>query len=397
MKKKPRSRMSSVVCQGITSAVGQRWVRTILSISVLVFSAGSAMALEDVLETSAMATSLATKSLLLDATRVGDTYVAVGERGHVIYSSDDGMTWVQGAVPVSTTLTSVYFIDGTQGWAVGHGGVVLATRDAGKTWVKQFDGHLANQMVIKAAEQRIKNLESALDAATDEDKADIEYELEEAQFNLEDAIVDAETGAGKPLLDVWFRDANHGFVVGAYGFFFKTSDGGKNWENWAHQIENRERFHLNAIGKITGDVLFLVGEAGIAYVSMDLGETWKTLDVPYDGSFFGLTGTGNVNEVLVFGLRGNVFRSVDLGRSWQSIDAGTDASLTGGSPGKGNNVTLVGVRGVVAVSNNSGESFIALERKDRLALSAVLHRTDQSLLLFGEGGVVVADSQGKDL
>ncbi|PID43096.1 MAG: photosystem I reaction center subunit IV [Proteobacteria bacterium] len=397
MKKKLFRRVLSAVCRGSVWTIVHRLRFIAFSASVLVFFTHPATALEDVLETPAMETDLATQSLLLDITLAGTTYVAVGERGHIIYSEDGGKTWAQGVVPVSTTLTAVYFVDSRHGWAVGHGGIVLHTSDAGKTWIKQLDGHLANQMVIQAARLQVEKLEARLDAAPEEGKVDIEYELEEAQYNLEDAIADAETGASKPLLDVWFKDVNNGFAVGAYGFFFKTSDGGKTWENRAHQIKNPDRFHLNAIDKIAGDALFMVGEAGIAYVSMDFGETWQSLDVPYDGSFFGLTGTGNVNELLVFGLRGHVFRSVDLGQSWKRIDSGTDASLTGGSYGKNNNVTLVGLRGVVAVSNDSGESFISIERKDRQALSAVIQKTDQTLLLFGENGVVNSDSKGKNL
>lgn len=357
----------------------------------------AAVALEDVLVTPSMATQKATESLLLDVAVAGASYVAVGERGHAIYSTDGGVTWQQGAVPVSTTLTSVFFVDEQYGWAVGHGGVILSTSDGGRQWVKQFDGNLANQMVIQAAESRVKRIESELDAAADDDKGDIEAALEEAQFALEDAKTDAATGPSKPLLDVWFKDRNLGFVVGAYGFCFKTTDGGQTWENWAPKLENPDRFHLNAIGRITGDALFLVGEGGMIFSSTDFGDSWKRLESPYEGSLFGLTGTGNVNEVLVFGLRGHVFKSVDLGRTWEKVESGTTATLSAGAPGEAGNVTLVGAQGVVAVSNNSGDSFIAKERADRLALTAIAHRKDQALLLFGEGGVVIANSKGNDL
>ncbi len=376
---------------------GQRfWMAAMISAG-LSLGSPAALALDDVLVTPSMPTQKATESLLLDVASAGSTYVAVGERGHAIYSSDGGVTWAQGSVPVSTVLTAVFFVDANNGWAVGHGGVVLGTTDGGKNWTKQFDGNLANQMVIKAAENKVGRLESEIDAASDDDKPDLEYALEEAQFGLDDAKADAATGPSKPLLDVWFKDKNNGFAVGAYGFFFRTTDGGQNWENWAPKLENPDRFHLNAIGRITGDVLFIVGEAGMVFSSTDFGESWERLESPYQGSFFGVTGTGNVNEVLAFGLRGNVFRSVDLGQTWEQSDSGTESTLVAGAPGEGGNVTLVGAQGVVAVSNNSGESFIAKERADRLALTSVAHRKDQALLLFGEGGVVIANSKGNNL
>ena len=35
----------------------------------------------------------------------------------------------------------------------------------------------------------------------------------------------------KPLLDVHFRDARHGWVAGAYGLFFETRNGGRSWSS----------------------------------------------------------------------------------------------------------------------------------------------------------------------
>ena len=53
--------------------------------------------------------------------------VAVGQRGHVVYSTDSGASWKQASVPVSSDLTAVFFVDDKQGWAVGHDGVILHT------------------------------------------------------------------------------------------------------------------------------------------------------------------------------------------------------------------------------------------------------------------------------
>src|SRR5690606_341210 len=104
--------------------------------------------------------------------------------------------------------------------------------------------------------------------------------------------------------------------IGAYGLIFKTQDGGKTWLNHAARVPNPDRFHLNSITQVTGGALFMVGEAGLILRSTDQGETWEAVESPYQGSLFGVSGTGNVNEALVFGLRGNVFRSVNLGRAW---------------------------------------------------------------------------------
>ena len=44
-----------------------------------------------------------------------DRLVAVGQRGHVVLSTDGGTTWKQATVPVSSDLAAVYFVDGREG------------------------------------------------------------------------------------------------------------------------------------------------------------------------------------------------------------------------------------------------------------------------------------------
>jgi len=62
---------------------------------------------------------LAGQSMLLDGTSSGVLITVVGERGHVLISSD-GKRWQQIIVPTRTTLTGVYFRDKQNGWVVGH-------------------------------------------------------------------------------------------------------------------------------------------------------------------------------------------------------------------------------------------------------------------------------------
>src|SRR4029077_14681745 len=76
----------------------------------------------DVLDTPAQISPLASRSLLQAVTKAGSRLIAVGQRGHIVVSSDGGKTWKQASVPVSSDLTAVFFADGMNGWAVGHDG-----------------------------------------------------------------------------------------------------------------------------------------------------------------------------------------------------------------------------------------------------------------------------------
>lgn len=347
----------------------------------------------DVLETPAMATDRAAESLLIDIAQAGERWVAVGERGHIIFSDDLGMSWQQAKVPVSALLTAVVFPDENHGWAVGHGGVVLASSDAGATWVQKMDGNIANQMVVSEAEKAVKNLEKALENANGEQQEELEYELEDAQFALEDAIADAETGPSMPLLDLWFKDKDTGYVVGAYGLFFKTTDGGQSWENLGSRLDNADRFHLNAIQHVGNDTLVIAGEAGQIFRSLDLGDSWESITSPYDGSFFGVSSNGREGQIFLFGLRGNMFFSQDNGLTWSPIDTGAQETLMTAALGAEGSMVVVGNSGVLMLSNDFGATFQLHARDDRLAILSADFLNTGELLLVGEGGVSIVDEK----
>ena len=363
----------------------------------MALAAPAAFALTDIIETPALMSDLAPESLLNDATRAGDRIVAVGERGHVIYSDDEGQTWTQAEVPVSVTLTAVDFGSDSSGWVVGHSGVVLHSGDAGATWQLQFDGLQAAELVIESREEQIAAMEERIEQAPEEEKGDLEWALDDLLFALENVQADMEIGPVNPLLDVWFEDDQHGFVVGAYGMVLRTQDGGETWEDWAPNLSNPQNFHLNSVARVTGGALVIVGEAGQVHVSVDNGDTWERRESPYDGSLFGVMGTGKVNEILAFGLRGNTLFSTDLGRSWTMVPNEGGATLNNGAVADDGRIILVGNSGAVLVSSNGGESFRAHFRNDREGVMGVVPLSGTNLLLVGEGGVMITDSRGRDL
>ena len=356
-----------------------------------------ALAVNDVLSTASLQTDLASENLLLDIAKAGDRLVTVGFRGHIIYSDDAGKTWQQAQVPVSVLLNAVSFVDDTHGWAVGHSGVILHTVDGGKTWLTQFDGNAANKMVITQAEKRVEVMQEKLDQATEDELEDLEYKFEDAQYALEDARLDAEVGASKPFLDVLFSSRKEGFAIGAYGYFFKTKDGGMTWENYGTRIQNPDRFHLNAINIIKGGALFIVGEAGIIFRSKDGGESWQTLDSPYAGSFFGVIGTHERDAVIAFGLRGNLYRSQNAGNTWIAVDSGSEGTLMSAAISQEGDISVVGNSGTVLFSKDGGRSFSEIIRGDRLSNTSAVFIEPNKIALVGENGVNISRPTGSNL
>ena len=103
----------------------------------------------DVLDLPARVSALAINSPLSGMARAGERVIAVGQRGHILFSDDSGKHWQQAVVPVSADLNAVSFPSATQGWAVGGDGVVLHSNDAGATWRKQLDGREIGALLVK--------------------------------------------------------------------------------------------------------------------------------------------------------------------------------------------------------------------------------------------------------
>ena len=249
--------------------------------------------------------SVSQRPVLLDVTRAGDRLVAVGERGVILVSSDQGKTWRQVPTPVAVTLTAVHFVTPGIGWVLGHSGVVLYTRDAGDSWVRQFDGMQASQVVLRAAQ------------------ADT---TEGAEKRLATALRFAADGADKPFLAMAFDDEMRGVIVGAYGLVFGTEDGGKTWASWLNRVPNPKGLHLNTVLRDDG-CLYLAGEQGLFLRSRDGGRTFSVIETPYRGSYFTLAAFGP-GQLVLGGLRGNAYRFDTRDDSFHKLDVPIPVTLS---------------------------------------------------------------------
>lgn len=325
-------------------------------------------AFQDVLVTPAVKSALAPASLLNGIAVAGQRVVAVGQRGHILYSDDQGKSWTQADVPVSSDLTAVHFASPTSGWAVGHDGVVLASRDSGTTWVKQLDGWSAGK--------RIKDYYAAhppLDLAGGPEAL--------AQFQA-DATRFAEEGADKPFLDVWFENESTGYVVGLFNLIFRTTDGGKTWDPCLDRTDNPKLFHFYGIRSVAGD-LYLVGEQGMVLRFDPTTQRFQALSIDYQGTFFGMIGKGT--SLFVFGLRGHVFRSDDRGDHWEPVETGVAAAITAAALSADGRFALLAQNGQVLLSTEDGRSFIPLQGP-RSPASAAVSVVPGELIVVGERG-----------
>ena len=350
--------------------------------AVLFLMSGYSYALNDEFLLPAVKSKKALSIQLNDITNAGNQLVAVGKKGHILFSQDSGVSWEQANVPVSVSLTSVYFPSPDNGWAVGQDGIVLHTADGGKTWVEQFNGLKGLAANVAHAKAVVKEEETELMHATAEEKSLIEAELENNRYIMEDyADAAGDNYCCSPLLDVWFKNETKGFVIGSYGAIYHTRNGGATWTPWWDHIDNPDCLHLNGISEANG-AIFIVGESGGIYRSMDDGNSFNAVSSPYDGTFFGVISSPAKEWVIAFGLRGNYVCSDDLGETWRHYQAMTGV-LSGAALAADGSITIVSYSGN-ALSGVCGE-FVT--KKIGGCLIGVAEAPDGHLVVVGLGGV----------
>lgn len=372
-----RRKVARCTCQLPRKASGRLLPARVMGLVLLAACAAiggevSASDFRDPMQVPARMSSQASQGLLAAVARAGDRLVAVGQRGHIVVSADGGHSWLQSRVPVSSDLTSVFFVDAAKGWAVGHDGVILHSNNGGESWELQLDGLRANDLLLAAMERKYGTATAS----------------EEGQRFLAEAQRYTEQGADKPFLDVWFADGKTGYAVGAYNLIFRTDDGGKNWVPWFDRTENPKFFNLNAIRQGPGG-LYVVGEGGLVMRLDASSEKFRMLQTPYSGSFFGIVAGAN-SSLLVFGLRGNVYRSENEGRDWEKVATALPATVVAGMSDAGGSIYLADLGGRVVASSDGGRTFATLPIERAMPLAGIADAGGGRIALVGPRGVAVA-------
>lgn len=274
---------------------------------------------------------------MLGAARAGKRIVSVGDHGAILLSDDDGRSFRQaGRVPVSSALTSVYFVDDKTGWATGHWGVILHTVDGGQTWTLQRS-----------------------DLASDQ-----------------------------PLFSVYFSDPREGWAIGLWSLMLHTMDGGVTWEKIALPPgpgSKKADRNLYGIFADKQGGLYVAAERGALLVSRDKGATWTYVETGYQGSFWCGAALPS-GTLLVGGLRGTLYRSIDGGSTWTRAHSEYRSSITAIVPRRDGTVSAVALDGVELVSHDDGATFAGAQRPDRLPLTAAVENADGTLVRFSTTG-----------
>lgn len=321
----------------------------------------------DPLDVPAAMDNRAEREPLIAVADAGSRLVAVGQRGLIVYSDDQGVSWKQAPVPVQSDLVAVHFIDAKNGWATGHAGVVLHSGDGGLTWTRQFDGR--GNLAFKDVYQK----------RVDAGDASAKPYVQILKLNT----------AGQPSLPwlgVVFENANDGYAVGPYGMIMASHDGGAHWEPWLDHIDNPDFLNLNAVSVIGGNV-YVAGEKGRVYKLDRARQFFVAAQTKYAGSFFGVTGKDNV--LVAYGLLGHIYRSADAGASWQPAKNDQNGSILDGVALPDGRIALASQAGQLLVGNQQNDTFKSVELQSATPFAGIALDGGKGLAMVGLGGIAI--------
>jgi photosystem II stability/assembly factor-like uncharacterized protein len=373
---------------------------------------------------SAEPAKLAINSLLIDVAAAGKRLVAVGDRGHVLFSDDAGKNWSQAKqVPSQALLTGVCFFDAQHGLAVGHDETILSTSDAGNTW----------SLTHYAPEKQ------------------------------------------QPLLDVWCGEGGHALAVGAYSSMYESRDKGASWTARAFEAkpsagstgDNTRAGDSDAQGSSHGSAPVSAGDNtrggdsdaqgsshgsapasagdnthggdsdaqgsshGSAPVSAgdnmrggdsdaqassrgsdshtEVGGAQATSDATNSGAHTsmesyddGLQSDFHLNRIVgasatrlyIAAEAGHVYRSDDAGASWLELPSAYEGSFFGALPLSESAVLVFGLRGNLYRSNDAGQSWQKIPTRTTAMLNDAVKLDDEHIAVVGLSGVVLYSEDG---
>lgn len=263
----------------------------------------------------------------------GSRVVAVGERGSILLSDDQGVSWRSAAVEPqrNASLTALIDLGNQRLLAVGHDGWILRSDDAGARW------------------REVRH----------------------------DATL------GEPLLGAWSAGGERVLAYGSFGKFYQSDDAGLTWRSLELEVDSA---HLNGMDGGADGRRMLVGEQGLVLRSQDGGQQWQTLPAFYQGSLFGVVRL-DAELWVSYGMRGHVFVSRDFGDSWHPLEVGNKQPLYGHVrlPEDGG-LLIVGAGGSLVRLNAQGELASVSRLPGAGTLTSVI-MLGSRLLLGGERGV----------
>jgi photosystem II stability/assembly factor-like uncharacterized protein len=232
-----------------------------------------------------------------------------GEDGLIFYSSDGGGTWSRRRVPgLRKNLFRIAPVEAFHACAVGTDGTLICTSDAGDHWAaRKVDQHIDLYDVAFVGAQGWAV--GAFNTILHSSDGGANWQLQAGGYS-KDRLLDEQA-----FFAVAFRDGNRGEVAGLAGKLLLTDDGGRTWRN---DGDDSQRPSLFAVSGVWPSI-WAAGKHG-AIIQHSDGGGWRTIGLRSARQDLTDLAVAH-NTALAVGLQGTILRTGDSGKTWTSVGA----------------------------------------------------------------------------
>lgn len=282
------------------------------------------------------------------------TGFAAGAFGTIIKTTDSGKSWDILSSGTLNDLSEIFFINNSDGFAVGNSGAILKTVDGGSSWKSIPSGtnsYLHDIIFPEGTTGYCAGLNGCILKSTD-------------KGNSWNRLF---TGSNSPLFCLDFLNDSSGFA-GGYNIILKTADGGKSWDiqniNFSPScaivaISYIDRLTVYAAGNIPGGTFYKTTDGGLNWNSQSLGLPnlfGGSVDLVRSMSF------SNMNTGFIVTDFGTILKTTDGGNNWQRdssfrpsyarLSVMYDINIA-----DSNCINISGSGGTVITSSNAGHNW----------------------------------------
>lgn len=296
----------------------------------------------------------------------GSVFIAVGDHGTILRSTNDGASWASVSSGVINNLNKVKFASSTTGYIVGTSGVVLKTTDGGLSWSQATSPDANELKAVYFTSESVGYIGNSLGTL---------YKT----TNGGSGWVPIYSGAGN-ITSIQFLDAQNGFL-GSNSGFFKTSNGGTDWTS----PSNPNITDMVFIDALNG---WYVDQSGL-FKTTDGGMNWVSNLMSNENSYT----TGVPNSIVISNT--NIFLAGSLTFVDKLSLSGSLITTFNKLWGVLNSVAVsnfsvviaVGEAGNIYKSTNNGIEWAGiLQEPNYYSLNSITKKQDGSLFAVGDKG-----------
>jgi len=234
-----------------------------------------------------------------------------GHAGRILKTTNGGQTWeYQLGVDYGESFKDIFFINQLTGWAVGPMGVIFKTTNGGSSWQSYDVG--ANTVFQKVfflniTTGWITGFDGTIYKTTDGGNSWI---------NVYEGV--------HSLFEIYFSDANNGWATGSNGTLLKTNNGGNSWV----QINTPDDsgLFMGFANATTGWVSHRFNNNQNLYKTTDGGQTWQTQTLTNSTSGISSFHVFDENIAWLMTYSGELYHTLNGGHTWRHVHTTNNAN-----------------------------------------------------------------------